>query len=120
DNLIAYANDAYCALGGGSRADLIGSPFAPAVLEQGETVLQDDGTRVHDQKIATAAGPRWIAWREVVVRSGAHTEVQSVGRDVTGRVEADADLPVRRTQPKAATPAKPRSLPLTPPGIRPP
>src|ERR1700730_15448601 len=37
DNRITYANDAYCALGAHSRAELIGSAFTPAVLEQGET-----------------------------------------------------------------------------------
>ncbi len=110
DNRITYANDAYCALGARSRAELIGSPFTPAVLEQGETVLQDDGTRVHDQKIATAGAPRWIAWREVVVRTGAHTEVQSVGRDVTGRVEAERALSDARDQAEAASRAKSRFL----------
>ncbi len=110
DNRITYANDAYCALGARSRAELIGSPFTPAVLEQGETTLQDDGTRVHDQKIATAGAPRWIAWREVVVRTGAHTEVQSVGRDVTGRVEAERALSDARDQAEAASRAKSRFL----------
>jgi PAS domain S-box-containing protein len=110
DNRITYANDAYCALGARGRAELIGSPFAPAVLEQGETVLQDDGTRVHDQKIATAGPDRWIAWREVVVRTGTHTEVQSVGRDVTARVEAERALSEARDQAEAASRAKSRFL----------
>ena len=110
DDRITYANDAYCALSARGRAELIGSPFAPAVLEQGETVVQDDGTRVHDQKIATAGADRWIAWREVVVRTGTHTEVQSVGRDVTGRVEAERALSEARDQAEAASRAKSRFL----------
>src|SRR5713101_7468318 len=110
DNRITYANDAYCALGARSRAELIGSPFTPAVLEQGETTLQDDGTGVHDQKIATAGAPRWIAWREVVVRTGHKTEVQSVGRDVTDRVEAERALADARDHAEAANRAKSRFL----------
>ena len=34
-------------------------------------------------------GARWIAWRDVPVRNGGKTEMQSVGRDVTDRVEAE-------------------------------
>jgi PAS domain S-box-containing protein len=112
---ISYANDAFCALAGRARDGLVGSTFTPPVLAQGDTVVQDDGTRMHDQKIATDDGERWIAWREVVVRSGAATtgiatEVQSVGRDVTARVEAERALAGARDQAEAANRAKSRFL----------
>src|SRR5258708_6248143 len=83
DGRITYANDAFCALAAHTRDGLVGTAFVPAILEQGESALLPDGTRSHDQKIATAAGARWIAWREHMVRIGAgsRTEVQSVGRD---------------------------------------
>jgi signal transduction histidine kinase/CheY-like chemotaxis protein len=106
ESRISYANDALAAR---SRAELTGSTFALPVIAQGETV-HDDGTRVHDQKIATAGGARWIAWREVVVRTGASTEVQSVGRDVTDRVEAEHALAEARDQAEAANRAKSRFL----------
>jgi PAS domain S-box-containing protein len=107
---ISYANDAFCALAARTRTELIGSTFSLPVSAQGETTLHDDGTRVHDQKIATADGARWIAWREVVVRTGASTEVQSVGRDVTDRVEAEHALAEARDQAEAANRAKSRFL----------
>jgi PAS domain S-box-containing protein len=117
---ISYANDAFCALAARPRDELIGSTFAPSVLAQGDTVVQDDGTRMHDQKIATRNGERWIAWREVVVRTngatlgaattGVATEVQSVGRDVTDRVEAERALAGARDQAEAANSAKSRFL----------
>src|SRR5262245_13849446 len=118
DHNISYANDAFCALAGRSRAELIGSAFALPVIAQGETMLATDGTRIHDQQIATADGARWIAWREVVVRTGANTsantgamtEVQSVGRDVTDRVEAEQALADARDQAEAANRAKSRFL----------
>jgi len=66
---ITFVNDAYCALAEQPRSALIGSRFTLDVLEQGDTALQPDGTRIHDQKIAGPLGPRWIAWREGLVRS---------------------------------------------------
>src|SRR5258708_32271573 len=55
DGHISFVNDAYCELAQHPRSALIGSDFTLAVLEQGDTALQPDGTRIHDQKIA---GPR--------------------------------------------------------------
>ena len=63
DGRITYASDAFCALAGCSRAALIGARYQPQVIEQGATAIAADGTRSHDQKIATADGERWIAWR---------------------------------------------------------
>ena len=75
---ITYANDAFCALAGKSRMALIGKPFELPVLEHGALDVLADGTRVHDQKIASGTGTRWIAWREVAVRTdGRH---RSAGR----------------------------------------
>jgi PAS domain S-box-containing protein len=107
---ITYANDAFCALAGRPRDELIGSPFALPVLEQGESVFAADATRMHDQKIATADGPHWIAWREAAVRSGSQPQLQSVGRDVTDRVEAERALAHARDQAEAANRAKSRFL----------
>src|SRR5580700_4903432 len=62
EGAISFVNDAYCALAERPRDALIGSQFTFSVLEQSEAALQGDGTRIHDQKIATSSGPRWIAW----------------------------------------------------------
>src|SRR6185436_16093963 len=64
EGCITYANDAFCALAGRPRDVLVGTGFTLAVTQQGYTTLSDDGTRIHDQQIATADGARWIAWRE--------------------------------------------------------
>jgi PAS domain S-box-containing protein len=114
DGRITYANDAFCALAGCARAALIGAGDQPHVIEQGATVIAPDGTRSHDQKIATADGERWIAWREVTVRTGEgaqmQAEVQSVGRDVTDRAQAERALAGARDQAEAASRAKSRFL----------
>ncbi|MDO8396802.1 MAG: ATP-binding protein [Bradyrhizobium sp.] len=120
DGRITFANDAYCELAALPREKLIGSRFALKVLEQGGTAIETNGTRIHDQKIATARGARWIAWREGLVRSdaGAPSEMQSVGRDVTDRTETERALGEARDHADAANRAKSRFLAMASHEIR--
>jgi PAS domain S-box-containing protein len=120
DDRITYANDAFCALAGSGREALVGTDFALPALEQGDMGVSPDGARVHDQKIATSSGDRWIAWREVSVKLGPNdnTEVQSVGRDVTDRTEAERALADARDQAETANRAKSRFLALVSHEIR--
>jgi signal transduction histidine kinase/CheY-like chemotaxis protein len=117
---ITFVNDAYCELAQLPRSALIGSDFTLAVLEQGCTALQPGGTRIHDQKIAGPLGPRWIAWREGLVRSdaGQPAEMQCVGRDVTDRTETERALAEARDQADAANRAKSRFLAMASHEIR--
>jgi len=115
---ITYANDAFCALMDQPRAALIGSALELPVLEYGPVVVQPDGTRAHDQKIACGSAARWIAWREVAVHGNTGTEVQSVGREVTSRVEAERGLEIARDQAEAANRAKSRFLAMVSHEIR--
>src|SRR5260370_929381 len=120
DGRISFVNDAYCELAQHPRSALIGSDFTLAVLEQGYTALQPDGTRIHDQKIAGPQGPRWIAWREGLVRSdaGQPAEMQCVGRDVTDRTETERALAEARDQADADNRAKSRFLAMASHEIR--
>ncbi len=118
DGAITYANDAFCALAGRAREELLGTAFALPVEEQGEAAALPDGTRVHDQKIAAPDGARWIAWREVTVRADGGSETQSVGRDVTDRVIAERALADARDQAEAANRAKSRFLAMVSHEIR--
>src|ERR1700710_1507562 len=104
DGCITFVNDAYCELAQQPRSALIGSRFTLVVLEQGDTALEPDGTRIHDQKIATPLGPRWIAWREGLVRTdaGQPAEMHCVGRDVTDRAETERALGEARDHADAA------------------
>ncbi len=115
---ITYASDAFCALADKTSAALIGSTQQLPVLEQGPVMVQPDGTRVHDQKIACGSAARWIAWREVAVRGEMATEIQSVGRDVTSRVEAERVLGLARDQAETANRAKSRFLAMVSHEIR--
>jgi len=118
DGHITYANDAYCALAGIPRTDLAGRAHHFEILEQGETATLPDGTRVHDQKIAGQLGARWIAWRDVVLRTAGKAEIQSVGRDVTDRVHAERVLSEARDQSDDANRAKSRFLAMVSHEIR--
>ncbi|MBR1131208.1 PAS domain-containing hybrid sensor histidine kinase/response regulator [Bradyrhizobium iriomotense] len=117
---ITFANDAYCALAGQARGALVGTRFDFDVLEQGDSARESNGTRIHDQKITTPHGARWIAWREGYVRldAGQAAELQSVGRDVTDRTETERALSEARDQADAANRAKSRFLAMASHEIR--
>src|SRR6201984_1089536 len=117
---ITFANDAFCELAERPREALIGTRFDFQILEQSEDAREPNGTRIHDQKIASPLGPRWIAWREGLVRSGAGrpAELQCVGRDVTDRTETERALAEARDQADSANRAKSRFLAMTSHEIR--
>jgi len=120
DGRITFANDAYCELAGQPRGALIGNRFGLEILEQGKPTLDANGTRIHDQKVATPLGPRWIAWREGLVRldAGQPAEMRCVGRDVTDRTETERALAEARDQADAANRAKSRFLAMASHEIR--
>jgi PAS domain S-box-containing protein len=111
DGHISYANQAFCALAGQDDTSLLNSSFYFPVLEQATVANLSDGTRIHDQKIASAQGERWIAWREATIRgTDGAIGTQSVGRDVTDRVTTESALAAARDQADAASRAKSRFL----------
>jgi PAS domain S-box-containing protein len=117
---ITFANDAFCQMAEKPRETLIGTRFNFEVLAQGDSAIESNGTRIHDQKIATRLGPKWIAWREGLVRSdaGQPAELQCVGRDVTDRTETERALSEARDQADAANRAKSRFLAMASHEIR--
>ncbi len=117
---ITFVNDAYCELARHPRAMLVGSHATLEILEQGDVTLAPNGTKIHDQKIATPLGPRWIAWREGLVRidAGQPAEMHCVGRDVTDRAETERALGEARDHADAASRAKSRFLAMASHEIR--
>lgn len=109
---ITYANEACRIFVQKERNELLGTAFAFEVLEQGDAAVEADGTRVHDQRIAGPLGPRWIAWRESLVRpeAGRPAETLCIGRDVTDRAETERALGDARDYANAANRAKSKFL----------
>lgn len=120
DGTIRFVNDAYCKLAKTSREALLGTRFELPILEQGKVTTDAAGTRIHDQKIATDSGARWIGWREGLVRPDVDqpAEIQCVGRDVTDRTEAERALSEARDHADAASRAKSRFLAMVSHEIR--
>jgi len=112
DGRLTYTNDAYCALAGQPREALIGTAFVLQSGQRGRSTIEPDGTRLYDEKIMTGSAPRWLAWRETVVweEQAEAAEVQSVGRDITERIEAEQALAEARDAAEAANRAKSRFL----------
>jgi signal transduction histidine kinase/CheY-like chemotaxis protein len=110
DGAITYVNDAYSTLAGRDRASLLTTTFALTEIERGELKLLADGIRAYDQKITGPNGVHWIAWREVTLRGEGGGETQSVGRDITDRMEAERTLAEARDQAETANRAKSRFL----------
>lgn len=116
---IVFVNEAACTLADKPRSALIGTTDAFSVLEQGDSVVLADGTRLHDQKIRSARGEGWIAWRDTTVRSeNGEPEIQSVGRDVTDRTQAERALSKARDHAEDASRAKSRFLAMVSHEIR--
>ncbi|MBN9584143.1 MAG: hybrid sensor histidine kinase/response regulator [Afipia sp. 62-7] len=120
DGIITSVNDAYCALARKPREALIGTRFTLPVLMQGLEAVEPNGVRIHDQKIDSALGPRWIAWREGLIRHDAHSpaDLQCVGRDVTDRVETERALAQARDLANTANLAKSKFLAMASHEIR--
>jgi PAS domain S-box-containing protein len=117
---ILFVNDAYCELAGRQRDQLLGTNFQPGLIEHGTTTTQGDGTWTCDQKIESKLGPRWVAWRESLVRVDANSpaELQCVGRDITDRAGTEQALALARDQAEAANRAKSRFLAMASHEIR--
>src|ERR1700756_470570 len=117
---ITFVNDAYCQMAEQPREALVGTRFNFEILEQGDSAIESNGTRIHDKKISPRLGQNGIAWREGLVRSdaGQPAELQCVGRDVTDRTETERALSEARDQADAANRAKSRFLAMASHEIR--
>ncbi|HEU5077538.1 MAG TPA: PAS domain S-box protein, partial [Polyangiaceae bacterium] len=97
DGTRLFVNDAYCRLFDASREDLIGTTFWPLITEADRARVRErlasltpDKPVITGRHRAAAAGRVvWMEWvdRAVYDAEGQLVELQSVGRDITERVE---------------------------------
>ena len=119
---ITYVNDAYCALAGDTaRGAARHRRTRCRRWSRAATSVLPDGARVHDQKVMTADGPRWLAWRDVVVRADKPTRAPrcraSAATSPTAS-QAERALAEARDAAEAASRAKSRFLAMVSHEIR--
>lgn len=101
-----FVNPSYCRTFGRSEVELLGQRFMPLVHEDDrastaaamEALARPPWTAYMEQRAMTREGWRWFAWSDVAVLD-AHGQVESivgVGRDITERKQAEAELHTSR------------------------
>jgi len=102
DCTLTFVNEAYCQYFGKKRDELIGQCFLPIVFEgdrdkMASEILSLSRERpviVTEHKVITPKGLRWQQWvdRAIFDEIGNISEIQSVGRDITERKQAEEAL----------------------------
>jgi PAS domain S-box-containing protein len=116
DGRLTFVNQAFCRVFGLERKKVLGQAFAPRVLSGEAVAPLAPGSALRQQRyvqeIETTAGPRWFEWEEhaVPAAEAAVPEVQCLGRDITERRRAEAELREARKQAETANRAKSRFL----------
>ncbi len=115
DGRLTFVNDAFCAVFGVKRDEVIGSAFTPRFHPKDPPPMlhdfQQNGDKTslrYDQRVRTTRGWRWYAWEDYPIRGqgGLLTEIQSVGRDITDRKEAERAIRAARDRAEEMSRAK--------------
>ena len=103
-----YASPSYCRAFGRSEEELLSAPFIPLVHEDDRAATMEamkglerpPHTAYMEQRALTMDGWRWLAWNDtaIVGPDGKIREIIGVGRDITGRKQAEQAL--RRSEEK--------------------
>ena len=114
---LTFVNQAFCRrVRAGARGGARPARSRPARLGRRDRAPLAPGGALRQQRyvqeIETAAGPRWFEWEEHAVPAARRPspEVQCLGRDITERRRAEAELREARKQAEAANRAKSRFL----------
>ncbi len=117
---LTFVNRAFCRTFGIEAGAVLGTPFAPEVLQhEGDCSDPPEPGRRHrfEQLVITADGARWFAFEQHAITAeptdgvkGRVREIQLLGRDVTEQRRTQAALAEARDQAEAANRAKSRFL----------
>jgi PAS domain S-box-containing protein len=103
DGTRTFVNDAYCRIFGGTREDYIGTSFLPLVSEEYREAVRRKIAAISPQNpvvtgihksLPSDGGTAWQEWtdRGIFDADGKLVELQSTGRDITERVEAEEQI----------------------------
>lgn len=94
-----FVSPSYCRMFGKKAAELLGQKFMPLVHEEDqeptakamEALFSPPYTAYMEQRAMTKDGWRWLAWSDTAVldRAGRVKEIVAVGRDISGRKQAE-------------------------------
>ena len=97
-----FVSPSYCKMFGKTEAELIGQTFMPLVHEEDQEPTAEAMKALFspphsvslEQRAFTQKGWRWLAWSDTAVldNNGQVAAIIGVGRDVTERKKAEADL----------------------------
>jgi signal transduction histidine kinase/DNA-binding response OmpR family regulator len=109
---VTHVSDSLSALLQQDTRDIVSWPLSLDVLRETNRTDHDDGSVTYDQEIATPAGRRWIAWKEVAItdHAGEVAEIQRAGHDITARVDWEQALADASERAESASRAKSRFL----------
>lgn len=102
DGILTFANVAYCRYFGLKREDIIGSCYQPVVFEgdrdyvaqQINTINAENPVLTVENRVIVAGEVRWTQWinRALFDEQGCLVEIQSVGRDISDKKQAEEAL----------------------------
>ena len=114
DGRLTFVNRAFCETFGVEAGGVIGTSYAPAVLEEEQTESFDSDAAAPKrltQRLQTVAGPRWFAWEQYTRHSEkAGRETVWIGTDISDSRAYQAMLSKAREQAEDASSNKTRML----------
>jgi len=97
-----FVSPSFCAVAGRDETMLLGTHYAPFVLPEDraevarsfKSLLRPPHTSYHENRAYTGAGVRWFGWamRTVVDEQGEISAFVGIGRDISERKEAEAEI----------------------------
>jgi two-component system, sensor histidine kinase and response regulator len=110
---LTFVNRSFCRTFGIDADDVLGSTFAPVVIEGGDWPSPDASpTQAFELRLLTPKGPRWFVFEQLTALTidGRDVEIQRVGRDVTDQRRIEQELETARDAAETANRAKSRFL----------
>ncbi|MEG4911718.1 AAA family ATPase [Microcoleus sp. B7-D4] len=116
DGTVTFVNEGFCRFFGLTREQLIGHHYAPVVFEEDReyvtrvvnSISQENPVVTIENRVIVSSQVRWTQWvnRAIFDDSGCIVEFQAVGRDISARKKAEAELEQAKDAAEAANKAK--------------
>lgn len=108
DGTLLFVNQAFCEYYAVDSADVVGKPYHPLIYPEDQPAIEQCLARLSPQKpyatiehrVLVQGAIRWMQWtnRAIYDDQGELVELQSVGRDIHNRKQAEADLRASQAQ----------------------